>query len=234
MQIHGATMFGTSATNQNLTDLINWAIDDIAVKMRLYGFTTLDATLDDGDGIFDLSDVTTTPVATKHFYDPKIVTVKKSSTQSYPLIDVDGHAGISSYQTFARQFPHWRDASAGTPKYAFMLQEDRLGVYPRPDATYEAYTWYIEGYCKPRPLVYANDSALDLGSFGLPQRSHFPIVLMAAIKGSLATATHEEAWARLERYYAEQAKTIEDIAFNNASLLMGDLHWQGQKSQVTF
>lgn len=211
---------GTTPTDQQLSDLLYEGVKAVAPQLKLFSpVITLALTGDDSFGVFDIED---TAVVSLPVIRPSAVVIYDGTNTNY-LVDRVGRPGLWSYDEFRAHQPSWRNTAAGQPTYA-VRYGSKLLLFKRPDATWEAYTAYIEGTYRPKAFTYANDSAVQLSVKGIPEEAQWACCYCAAAIASGIVATHDEAWARLKYFYGKCAEAVEEVGRRNADALAGTCH----------
>ena len=227
-QIDGEDLDQEFASDPLRVEMLNRGIETVCSEL---GLVTTRCELDlskDKDrggspiGYYDIGDVEDGTVSIP-IIEPWIVNIDGEK-----LNGPDGTPGVWTYDDFTAGRSDWRaEAAISTrPSIAVWTQEEELVLHIRPDATAELLTAYIEGKCRPRPIVFAEDMGKDLSFFGIPRRAHWGCVYAAALHSMGITASYDEVMDRMKIYSASMWKDVMSVREVNISAVSGTAEGQ--------
>jgi hypothetical protein len=163
--------------------------------------------------------LTLTLVADQKEYNLRTAASKRVTKPDYVIINGNklknaaGDAyGIWTIRELEREYPTWRSASSGTPGRAAYYNQTLIIHQPPTAAIVSAGENYIAGRCLPAPLAVGVEP-------DLPEESHMPLCLAAAVRHALPTCSEDYAWKLLEAMGATGMDELAQLQRENENSL---------------
>ena len=222
IQSHDLDNFQGEAPSQaDSIEQVNWAMRTMARKLFLFD-ANITLTLVDTQAEYDLND-RTTPVVSVRCIKPITVYIDQ-----LPLKNQKGERGVWDWFSFEEAHPSYLSVDDAQPYLAVAMPNNKLRMYPAPDATAAALTNTIAGQYIPDNLT-ASDLSNQLP---LPEEVHEALCFMAAEKTAMPMQSEAEGWRRLAAFRQEWMTTIEEIEKQNRRAIMPRRPKRGPRKQI--
>ena len=201
--------YGTSETEQQKIDSVNWAIRTVATRLVLIDNNiTLNLVADQQD--YNIT--STSPTTTCELSDGSEVRVIRPF---YVLINgtylraPTGRKGLWTMQELDEFWTAWRTQAAGSPTAAVSYRgREWLRLVPKPSAAVVAAgNNFIVGQYTPRLM---DDTELE-EHLPIHGEVHEAVAYLAAFRSALPQVSEAEGWQRLRAYNAEWLEVIDAI-----------------------